>query len=422
MSTIAMNSAITGLNGFQKMLDVVANNIANVNTSGYKHSKVNFQELYAQTLRPASGANPTLGGSNAIQVGLGSNIASIDSVMTQGVLELTDNPTDMAISGEGYFVVGTDTINTYTRNGHFSVDASGGIVDSGGRPLQGWSADSSGVVDVTKPTAALRIPFGDSMTAQATSNMKLSGNLDASQAIFAAGPPPTGGKFTTEATVYDSLGKEYRVQMTFTKVAATPGAAATWNWSADDGATNLGSGDVAFDANGNYSAALSTANPSFTLTPANGANPMVVNPNFSSMTQLETPGRYSASVGSQDGYPAGQLTNFAIDRNGMVVGQYSNALTRNLGQVALAFFNNPQGLEKSDSGLLRETVNSGKPQLGAAGTSPRGTITAGALEGSNVDLAKEFTRLISAQRAFQANSKVISTMDEVLGDISNLKR
>lgn len=422
MSTIAMNSAITGLNGFQKMLDVVANNIANVNTSGYKHSKVNFQELYAQTLRPATGANPSLGGSNALQVGLGSNIASIDSVMTQGVLELTDNPTDMAISGEGYFVVNTGSTNTYTRNGHFSVDATGGIVDSGGRPLQGWSADNTGTVDVTKPTTALRIPYGDSMTAQATSQMKMSGNLDGSQAIYAAGPPATGGRFTTEATVYDSLGKEYRVQMTFTKTAATPGAAATWSWSADNGATNLGGGNVAFDANGNYSAALSGANPSFTLNPANGASPMVVNPDFASMTQLETPGRYSASVGSQNGYPAGQLTNFSIDRNGMVVGQYSNALTRNLGQVALAYFSNPQGLEKSDSGLLRETVNSGKPQLGAAGTSPRGTLTAGALEGSNVDLAKEFTRLISAQRAFQANSKVISTMDEVLGDISNLKR
>ncbi|MFN8611110.1 MAG: flagellar hook protein FlgE [Vulcanimicrobiota bacterium] len=422
MSTIAMNSAITGLNGFQKMLDVVANNIANVNTAGYKHSKVNFQELYAQTLRPATGANPTTGGTNAIQVGLGSNIASIDSVLTQGVLELTDNPTDLAISGEGYFVVSTGTINTYTRNGHFTVDATGGIVDAGGRPLQGWTADNRGSVDVTKPTAALRIPYGDSMTAQPTSTMKMSGNLDGSQALYAAGPPETGGKLVTEATIYDSLGKEYRVQMTFTKVAAAPGSAASWNWSADNGATNLGTGTLSFDPNGNYLASASTPNPSFTLTPTNGANPVTVAPDFATMTQLETPGRYTASVSSQNGYPAGQLVNFSIDRNGMVVGQYSNALTRNLGQVALAYFANPQGLEKSDSGLLRETVNSGKPQLGAAGTSPRGTITAGALEGSNVDLAKEFTRLISAQRAFQANSKVISTMDEVLGDISNLKR
>jgi flagellar hook protein FlgE len=422
MGTTAMNSAITGLNGFQKMLDVVSNNIANVNTAGFKHSKVNFQELYSQTLRPATGANPSLGGSNALQVGLGSNIASIDSVMTQGVLELTDNPTDMALSGEGYFMVGTGTINTYTRNGHFSVDATGGIVDSGGRPLQGWTADNLGNVDVAKPTAALRIPYGDSMTAQATSSMKLSGNLDGSQAVYTAGPPATGGRFSTEATVYDSLGKEYRVQMTYTKVPATPGAAATWSWSADNGPTNLGTGTVAFDANGNVSPTLSSPSPSFTLNPANGANPVTITPDFSTMTQLETPGRYSATVGSQNGYPAGQLTNFSIDRNGMVIGQYSNALTRNLGQVAIAYFTNPQGLEKSDSGLLKETVNSGKPQLGAAGTGARGNLTAGALEGSNVDLAKEFTRLISAQRAFQANSKVITTMDELLGEISNLKR
>lgn len=417
-----MNSAITGLNNFQKMLDVVANNIANVNTAGYKHSKVNFQELFAQTLRPAASPNPSVGGANALQVGLGSSLATIDSVLTQGVLELTDNPTDLAISGEGYFSVGTDTSPFYTRNGHFQIDAEGSIVDSGGRPLRGWTA-SNGVIDPTQATSSLRIPFGDSMTAQATTQMKMAGNLDGSQAVYAAGPPPTGGRFVTESTVYDSLGQGYRVQLTFTKAVPAAGAAATWNWSADYGGANLGSGATSFDPNGAYLASASTANPSFTLNPTNGAAPIVVNPDFSTVTQLVTSGQASTLTAStQNGYPAGTLVTFSIDRNGTVVGQYSNALTRALGQVALAYFSNPQGLEKTSSGLLRESVNSGQAQLGVPGTSPRGELTAGALEASNVDLSKEFTRLIQAQRAFQANSKVITTMDEVLGEISNLRR
>lgn len=422
MSTTAMNSAITGLSNFQKMLDVVANNIANVNTAGFKHSKVNFQELYAQTLRPATGPNPSIGGSNALQVGLGSSLATIDSVMTQGILEITDNPTDLAISGEGYFVLDTGNGDVYTRNGHFALDASGAIVDGGGRPLKGWPAGAGGLINPTGATSGLRIPFGDSMTAQATSSMKMVGNLDGSQALFAAGPPATGGNFQTEATIYDSLGQDYRIQIAFTKTAAPPGAAAAWTWTASDGAANLGTGVVGFDTNGNYLASASTANPSLTLTPVNGAAPVVVAPDFSTVTQLVTPGRYTIASGSQDGYPAGTLTNFSIDGKGIVEGQYSNAMTRDLGQIALAYFNNPQGLERSGSGLLRETANSGQPQLGQPGTDPRGELTAGALEASNVDLSKEFTRLIQAQRAFQANSRVITTMDEVLGEVSNLRR
>jgi len=422
MSSTAMSSAITGLNNFQKMLDVVSNNIANVNTAGYKHSKVNFQELYAQTFRPAAGPSAPLGGSNAVQVGLGSSLASIDSVMTQGILEITDNPTDLAISGEGYFVLGTNGNDVYTRNGHFLLDAAGAIVDGAGRPLQGWAADSAGSLNLATIPTGIRIPFGDSMTAQPTANMKMVGNLDGSQALYAAGPPPTGGRFVTEATVYDSLGQDYRIQVTFAKVATPPGAAAAWDWSADLGAVNLGTGTTAFDPNGRYLASASTPSPSFTLTPTNGAAPVVVATDFSTVTQLVTPGRSTVAGGSQDGYPAGSLSNFSIDRNGLVVGRYTNGLTKNLAQVALAYFANPQGLERGGGGLLVETGNSGKPQLGAPGSDALGELTAGALEASNVDLSKEFTQLIQAQRAFQANSRVITTMDEVLSEISNLRR
>ncbi len=417
----ALSSAVTGLSNFQKALDVVANNIANVNTAGFKSSKINFQEMLSQTIRPAAGPNPALGGTNAVQIGLGSSIGSIDSILTQGTLEVTGNETDLAITGDGYFVVGDDTETAFTRNGHFSMDAKGAIVDDGGRGLKGWAADTMGVIDNTQALVPVRIPLGDSMTAQATTTAKFVGNLDASQAVYAAGPPPTGGTFTTQVTVYDSLGQDYRIDVTFNKAAAPVGAAAAWDWSASLGATSLGNGQIAFNSSGNVDGALSTAG-TIAIAPTNGASPVSITPDFSTMTQLTTAGKYSVTPSTQNGFPAGNLTGYTIGRDGLIVGQYSNALTKNLGQVALAHFNNPQGLSHTNSGLAVETPNSGRPQLGAPGSAPLGEITASALEMSNVDLSTEFTRLITAQRAFQANSKVVTTMDEVLGEVSNLKR
>lgn len=417
----ALSSAVTGLSNFQKALDVVANNIANVNTAGFKASKINFQEMLSTTIRPAAGPNPALGGTNAVQVGLGSSIGSIDSILTQGTLEVTGNETDLAITGDGYFVVGDDSMDAYSRNGHFSMDASGNIVDDGGRSLKGWQADLSGAIDNTSSLVPIKIPLGDSMTAQATTMAKFVGNLDGSQAVYAAGPPPSGGAYTTQVTVYDSLGQDYRLDITFTKAAAPVGAAAAWDWNASLAGTPLGNGQIAFNATGTVDSALSTPGV-VAMTPANGANPLSISPDFSTMTQLVTAGTYTVAPQTQDGFPAGNLTGYTIGRDGLIVGQYSNALTKNLGQVALAHFNNPQGLQHTSSGLVVETANSGRPQLGAPGSPPLGEITSSALEMSNVDLSTEFTRLITAQRAFQANSKVITTMDEVLNEVSNLRR
>ncbi|MEW6284168.1 MAG: flagellar hook-basal body complex protein, partial [Candidatus Eremiobacterota bacterium] len=285
----------------------------------------------------------------------------------------------------------------------------------------GWMAQN-GVVDPTQPLSSLRIPLGESMIAQPTTTSRFIGNLDGSAALYNPGPPESGGKFVTQLTVYDSMGQDYRVDMTFTKTAPAPGVAAAWNWQASLGGVPLGNGTIAFDAQGAMDPANSTPAPVFTFNPTNGANPVSVVPDFTAMTQLVTPGQYSVIPASQDGFPAGALVGYSIDRSGMIVGRYSNALARNLGQVALAYFANPQGLEKGASGLSLETANSGKPQLGPPGSSPRGELTAGALEMSNVDLSTEFTRLITAQRAFQANSRVITTMDEVLGEVANLRR
>lgn len=419
--SVGLYTAVTGLTNFQKMLDVVSNNIANVNTPGFKTGRVNFQELMSQTIRPASGPNTAIGGANAVQMGLGSTLGTIDSIMTQGVLDITGNPTDLAITGDGYFVVGTGQEMLYTRNGHFSADADGNIVDSGGRALKGFQADATGTVDSATAPQPLRIPFGESMTAQATTSARFTGNLDASAATYAAGPPETGGVFTTQVSVYDALGQDYRVSVKFTRAAGS-GTGSTWDWTASDpSGTAIGNGSLAFDAVGNVDEAGSTAG-TFDITPTNGADPISVTPDFGAVTQLVTPGRYSVIASDQDGFPAGVLNNFSIDRSGTIMGQYSNAMSRPLGQVALAYFSNPQGLEKASAGLARESANSGAPQLGSPGSSPRGELTSGALEMSNVELSTEFTRLITAQRAFQANSRVVSVMDEVLQEVSNLKR
>ena len=203
--SVALFTAVSGLGNFQTMLDVVSNNISNVNTTGYKSSRTSFQEMLSTTSLPASKPNDVRGGRNPIQLGLGATVASIDRVFTQGAIEQTGSSTDLAITGDGFFVVDTGTTRAYTRNGHFSVDSAGYLVDKAGLYVQGWPAEN-GTVNTDAGLSRLNIPLGSQMIAKATENVVMAGNLDGGQAIFSAGPPPTGGQYTTEVTVYDSLG------------------------------------------------------------------------------------------------------------------------------------------------------------------------------------------------------------------------
>ena len=420
--SVALFTAVSGLGNFQTMLDVVSNNIANINTHGYKASRTNFQEMLSQTHLPASKPGDARGGRNAIQTGLGTTVAAIDRTFTQGALELTGTNTDLAITGDGFFIVDSGSINSYTRNGHFSVDSAGDLVDTTGRYVQGWSA-ANGVVDTDTGLDKINIPLGEEMIANATTEARMAGNLDAGSGIFAAGPPPTGGQYTTEMAVYDSLGDEYRVPVTFTRVAPGAGVAAAWDWNADDGAGgSLGSGTIAFDGLGRYDTVNSTATNTINITPTNGAVPLAVDIDFTDITQYVTDGESSVLPTSQNGFPAGTLLSFDIAQSGLITGRFTNGQLRDLGQVGLAFFTNTKGLQHTDGGMFIETGNSGVPQIGTPGSGPRGQLTPGALEMSNVDLTGEFTKLILAQRAFQANSRVITTMDEILTEVNNLKR
>jgi len=419
--SIAMFNAISGLTNYQKALDVVSNNIANMSTPGFKRSFISFKEMVYHTLQGASQPSANLGGTNPVQLGLGATIGNIGTQYTQGTLETTGRPTDLAITGDGFFILSAGNDRFYTRNGSFSIDVDGNLVSSGGYYVQGWPA-TNGEVNSTGEPASLQIPIGADSIAKPTTKVAFAGNLDASQAVYNAGPPPTGGIYTAESEVYDTLGRAHTMSITYTKVAGPSATESQWDWTANIDGVASGNGSLVYDDQGNFDPAQSTVDPTLAFSPGDGAADMSVVLDFSVSTQKATPGEYSLIPSGQDGFKAGALESFTVDQTGKIIGSYSNGMTQTIGQVALASFVNPEGLEKDDSGILRATANSGAAQIGTAGSGARGTLNSGTLEMSNVDLSTEFTRMIIAQRAFQANSKVISVMDEVMQEMANLKR
>ncbi len=406
----SMFSAISGLRGHQVMMDVIGNNIANVNTTGFKTGRTSFHDIVSQTVRGASAANGGLGSINPAQVGLGMAVAGIDVIHTQGNLQSTGRLTDMAIQGDGFFVMSDGARQFFTRDGAFDISLDGSLVNaSTGFKVMGWQADANGVVDTTTAITAVAIPIGQRTTALATSSATLHGNLDAAAAV--------GDTVTATISVYDTLGVQHSVRLTFTKTAAN-----AWDWAAatdpaDAGCATTSTGTVTLSAGGVLSG--STGSP-LQLSFANGATtPQAVALAFDALT-----GYSGASVvsGQTDGFTSGTLTTFSIGSGGEITGVFSNGQTQTLGQIATASFINPGGLLRSGQNLFADSSASGAPSVGMPGTGGRGTVTTGALEMSNVDLAGQFTGMISAQRGFQANGRVITTSDEMLQELVNLKR
>jgi len=402
-------SGISGLRAHQTMLDVTGNNIANVNTAGFKSSQVQFQDTLSQVLTNAGAAQSGVGGTNPAQVGLGVKVAGITTNFQQGASQLTNRQTDMMISGDGFFVVEKGGEQLYSRAGAFSFDALGQLVTPDGALVQGWAADGTGNIDLNSPLTALRLPVSTLMGAQATSGSAFEGNLPYDAAV--------GTTLNRQVDVFDGAGAPHSMNMAFTLSAvATATTPATWNISATvAGTTSTQSGTISFNTDGT----LNTA--TFAPLPADatvGTSAITVDlAKLTSFAGLET-----IAAASQDGRAAGGLQSFAINSDGTLLGSFSNGLKQAIGRVALGNFANPSGLEKSGSSLYRVTVNSGDAQVGAAGNGGRGSLSGGSLEMSNVDLSAEFTNLIVAQRGFQANSRVITTSDEVLQELVNLKR
>lgn len=401
-------SGVSGLKNHQTRMDVIGNNIANVNTVAFKAGRVNFEDILSQTVEGArSPQTGGMGGVNPKQVGLGMGISSIDTLFTPGSLQSTDNPTDFAVQGEGFFIVSDGSQVYYTRDGAFKTSADGALVNSNGFRLQGWMADTDGNIDSTQALQNITIPVGAQMKPKATTQIAFEGNLDANAAA--------GSEWITSVQVYDSLGNPHNLTITFTKTTT----ANEWGWEATlDGiqATSDGTGTITFDANGSISSS-GTGTPNFAIP---GANAISLNIDFSQLTQFG--GNPTAYINFQDGYEAGSLDMVSTDSGGVLTGIFTNGQSKALAQIALATFSNPGGLLKEGGNLYQISNNSGLPNIGTADSGGRGSIAVGKLEMSNVDLAQEFTNMIVTQRGFQANSRVITTSDEMLQDLINIKR
>lgn len=434
-------AGVSGLRNHQVRLDVIGNNVSNVNTVAFKAGRVTFKEGFAQLLQGGSRPPGDQGGINPIQVGLGMQIGSVDTMFSQGNLETTGLNTDVAIQGDSFFVVRKGTQSFFTRSGNFQVDADGRLVaPTNGFVVQGRVATDGVFAD---GISDIRLPFGQKTSANATSAMNLRGNVDAAAPLMDLSDPdgagPLLGGFNadtrnvaanddswteTSISVFDSLGSKYDVKIYLYKTGQNE-----WTWEVDqtnlvnagvDPASIVGSGTFIFNSDGtlqNPTLQTISFDPpgagtvSISLDPGSGVN---------GITQYAATS--TAVLRDQDGYTSGTLQNFSIDRTGLITGSFTNGVSVALGQIVLADFNNPAGLIRIGDNMYQESSNSGGPVQGFALEGSQSTLTSGALEMSNVDLAQEFTSMIVAQRGFQANSKVITTSDEMLQELVNLKR
>lgn len=459
----SMFSGVSGLRVHQTKMDVIGNNIANVNTTGFKSARVTFNEIFSQTLQGGSAANEGTGrgGRNPMQVGLGVNVASIDNLMTQGAAQRTDNPFDLMIEDDGFFVVQDASGIKFTRDGSFRVDEQGNLINSQGMRVCGWNPNEDGTEIQKAPVKPLSIYSGDSASAppKATSDIRWEGNLSTSddEAIIMM-------------NFFDSLGNEYSVPIKATRDEGTDENANTWNLeiqttTVNDGQENEGKvvigfngksytvGEGTFTLDNDISLEFDTKGKlikvgnddntnlfgfkigddnelTLSLEPVGGGDPISIKTepidlkvDVSGITQYNQKTtvqsyRGSADGGSGAGQAPGELNGVNIGTDGIITGRYTNGDTKVLGQIAVAKFRNPAGLQKVGNNLFDSTPNSGDFDM--IGTDP--VLNAGVLEMSNVDLSREFTEMITTQRGFQANSRVITSSDEMLQELVNLKR
>jgi flagellar hook protein FlgE len=394
-------SGISGLRAHQQMMDVTGNNIANVNTTGYKSSQTVFQDTLSQMVNAAGAPQSDAGGTNPAQVGLGVRLASINANFGQGAAQTTGKSSDMMIQGDGFFVVKSGGESLYTRAGSFTFDANGSLTTASGQIVQGWGADAEGAVNTAGAPGDIKLPIGISLSPTPTESVTMTGNFSNEALIGATKEIPV--------KVYDDNGAANTMVVTFQKTSAT-------QWSLTLPAGYGGASEPIDFLNGK---AVGTPDP---LTNEDTGKIQVGTFTFDIHDLTQYSGNTEARVSNSNGSGAGILSSYTVSNTGQIVGVFSNGLKQTLGQLALANFNNVNGLEKIGDSMFRSTVNSGLAQVGAAGSAGLGLITSGALEMSNVDLAQEFTNLVIAQRGFQANSRIITTSDEILQELVNLKR
>ena len=460
----SLYSGVSGLQNHQTRMDVIGNNVSNVNTTGFKRGRVNFQDMISQQLSGAARPTEELGGVNPKEVGLGMTIATIEQVFTQGNLQSTGVSTDVAIQGNGFFIMKNGEESFYTRNGAFGLDRDGTLVNpANGMRVQGWMArelNGEMVVSTAATPTDLVIPVGSKDPAKATTNVNFACNLNKNTPEILEGASASDiakGTWSTEQKIYDSFGNEHLLNVSFRRVVGNPNQwEATVNIDPDNAEftqtrVGLGTTDgvqntfiVNFDNFGRLASVTDTSgnvtNPegeivlqtSFTVPGANldeNGNPYRQTMNISlgtigdmKNTITQSASKSTTKAYSQDGYTLCYLDNFKIDSTGTITGVYSNGTNRVIGQLALATFANDRGLEKAGDNTYVESNNSGMASIGESGVAGKGSLLAGALEMSNVDLSEQMTDMIVTQRGFQSNAKTIQTADTLLETVLSLKR
>lgn len=473
----ALFAGISGLKNHQTRMDVIGNNIANVNTVGYKKCRVAFQDMLSQTLRGASAPTSSRGGINPMQVGLGMSLASIDVVHTAGSSESTGKNTDLSIEGDGFFMLGSGDKFYYTRAGNFDFDFNMSFYNKGnGMFVKGILADASGVINPKGDIVDINLASQFSSPPNATSNITFAKNLDARVGaemrteatthtngtpttieLTAACLPGTTVTVTNESTgtvldpadytvdyqtgevtigagaatgnysityqtpnyatsvsIFDSKGDVHTANVYYTKVADNTWEVAT----AVDGVFNSGgSGTLVFDP---LTGKLVSSDVTNAVQPISGAADLNFAFDFANATEYA--GEFTITYTNQNGYAAGDLEDISVDTRGILTGTFSNGQRRDLAQVCIATFANPAGLIKVGNSLYEASKNSGEPNKGIPGLAGRGVIKPETLEMSNVDLSQEFVDMIITQRGFQANSRIITTSDQILEELVNLRR
>ncbi|MCO8577511.1 flagellar hook protein FlgE [Burkholderia multivorans] len=407
---------LSGLAGASNALDVIGNNIANANTVGFKSSTAQFSDMYANSM--ATSVNT--------QIGIGTALASVQQQFGQGTINTTNSSLDVAINGNGFFQMSNNGTITYTRDGTFQRDKNGYIVNSQGLNLMGYAADKNGVIN-TAQTVPLQAP---TTNIAPTATTKITGqfNLNSQDTVPTKTPfdatDTTTYNYSTSIQVYDSLGGSQAVNIYFVKSAA-----GTWEaYAGVQGGTTNDLGTIQFDSSGAISGTTtgSPATPTaalgqfqFTVPNTDGsATPQTLTLDLTGTTQYG--GKDGVNNLAQDGYASGTLTTFTIGTDGKLTGNYSNGQTAVLGQIALANFNNPNGLVNIGGNQYAETAASGVPQISVPGSTNHGTLQGSALENSNVDLTSQLVNLITAQRNYQANAQTIKTQQTVDQTLINL--
>lgn len=406
---------LSGLSAAQSQLQYISNNLANMNTTGYKDQNVSFSDLFSQAY-----AITTNGSGNPIQSGSGVKISATDADFTEGNLNQTAIPSNMAISGNGFFVMrGADGSQDYTRAGDFTTNDTGQLISPQGALLLGYPA-INGKVDTSAPLQPLEV---GSLTspAQATSSFSITANMNAASAIGDTAPPST-------FSVYDSLGESHDLAVSYTKTGVN-----TWSYnitvpSADlstggTGTTSVATGTLNFDANGalimppGNAISLTIPGTGSGATLSDGAANLSISwkltDSAGNSTISQTATASATSATNQDGFPSGTLTSYTVQPDGTVAGSFSSGKTLPLGQVAIASFANIQGLQNIGSNMYQQTPASGAAVIGTAQTGGRGSLVGGEVEQSNVDISTEFAKLIAAQQAYSANAKSITAFNQV---------